>query len=95
MKMSVFAAVAAMTVLAAGAAAAESIKDMCVRVSEEWGTQGDVAGQCSCLAELAAGDSALDGELRTLSDAYSNDEEAYEAASDGTKAAFDTCSVNS
>ena len=74
---------------------AESTEDMCVRVSEEWGTQGDVAAQCSCLAGMAAGDASLDGELRSLADNYSNDQEAYDAASDGTKSAFDSCSVNS
>ncbi|NWG91838.1 MAG: hypothetical protein HXY21_04935 [Parvularculaceae bacterium] len=74
---------------------AESFEDMCMRVSDEWGTQGDVAGQCACLAAKAAGDPALDSELRSLADAYSSDQEAYDAASDGTKAALDACSVNS
>ncbi len=74
---------------------AESVEEMCLRVSEEWGTQGDVAAQCSCLAGEAAGDSALESELRTLGDKYSSDQEAYDAASAGTKAAFDACSVNS
>ena len=79
----------------AGAASAESIEDMCVRVSEDWGTEGDVAAQCACLAEEAAGDAAVESELRSLADNYSNDEEAYEGASDATKAAFDSCSVDS
>lgn len=77
------------------AAFAESFEDMCLRVSEEWGTQGDVGAQCSCLAGKAAGDSSVDSELRSLADAYSSDQEAYDAASDGTKAALDACSVNS
>lgn len=88
-------AVFAAAAVIASVAAAESIEDMCLRVSEEWGTGGDVASQCSCLADTAAGDSAVDAELRSLGDDYSNDEEAYEAASDATKAAFDACSVNS
>ncbi|MCB2097608.1 MAG: hypothetical protein KDE05_08255 [Parvularculaceae bacterium] len=78
-----------------GAAGAESIEDMCVRVSEEWGTEGDVATQCACLADEAAGDPAVENELRSLADNYSNDEEAYEGASAATKAAFDSCSVDS
>lgn len=76
-------------------ALAESVEDMCLRVSEEWGTQGDVGAQCSCLASKASGDSALAGELRALGDNYSSDQEAYDASSVGTKAAFDACSVNS
>lgn len=79
----------------AGAARAESFEDMCVRVSKEWATQGDIASQCSCLAGKASGDSSIDGELRSLADAYSSDQEAYDAASDGAKAALDACSVNS
>jgi hypothetical protein len=77
------------------AAFAESFEDMCLRVSQAWGTQGDVAGQCACLAGKAAGDSALDSELRSLANVYSSDQEAYDAASDGAKAALDACSVNS
>lgn len=87
---------AAVAVAGVGSAAlAESFEDMCLRVSGEWGTQGDVAGQCACLAGKAAGDSALDSELRSLADANSSDQEAYDAASDGTKAALDACSVDS
>lgn len=86
----------ALTILLASTAAyAESTEEMCVRVSKEWGTQGDVAGQCSCLAGKAAEDAAIDEELRSLGDNYSSDQEAYDSASDGTKAAFDSCSVNS
>ncbi|HNR77336.1 MAG TPA: hypothetical protein PKM48_09415 [Parvularculaceae bacterium] len=86
---------AAAIALAAGVAYAESIEDMCLRVSEDWGTEGDVAAQCSCLADEAAADSAVEEELRSLADSYSNDEEAYDAASDATKSAFDACSVDS
>jgi len=81
--------------LSAGSTHAESVEDMCVRVSKEWGTAGDIAAQCSCLADEAAGDADVEAELRSLADNYSNDEEAYDGASDGTKAAFDACSVNS
>lgn len=88
-------AVALGVLFASSAAYAESTEEMCVRVSKEWGTQGDIAAQCFCLAGMAAGDAALDGELRSLADSYSNDQEAYGAASDGTKSAFDSCSVNS
>lgn len=77
------------------AAYAESFQDMCLRVSDEWDTQGDVAAQCTCLSGKAAGDSAIDSELRALADAYSSDQEAYDAASAATKAALDACSVNS
>lgn len=95
MKRLAFAAAVLAAAIAGTAAHAESTEEMCLRVSDEWGTQGDVAGQCSCLADKAASDSALDSELRSLADNYSNDDEAYEAASAGTKAAFDACSVNS
>lgn len=87
--------VAALGMTAATAASAESFEDMCLRIPDDWGTQGDVEAQCSCLAGRAASDLALDGELRNLADAYSSDQEAYDAASDGTKAALDACSVNS
>ena len=90
-----FGAAALATMFFAGAASAESLEEMCARVSEEWATQGDIASQCSCLADKAAGDSSIDSELRRLADAYSNDQEAYDAADDGTKAALDACSVNS
>ncbi|OFX00656.1 MAG: hypothetical protein A3E78_08275 [Alphaproteobacteria bacterium RIFCSPHIGHO2_12_FULL_63_12] len=95
MKKAVSGAIALCVLLASSAAFAESTEEMCLRVSGEWGTQGDVASQCSCLADKAANDAALDGELRALGDNYANDQEAYDAASDGTKAAFDSCSVNS
>jgi len=79
----------------ATSAGAESFEDMCHRVSAEWGTQGDVGAQCACLADKAAADSAVDSELRSLADSYSSDQEAYDAASAGAKAALDACSVNS
>ncbi len=79
----------------ASMASAESFEDMCLRVSDEWGTQGDVAAQCSCLTEKADADWSINKELRELADAFPNDQEAYDAASDGTKAALDACSVNS
>ena len=88
------AAMLATTIIAA-AANAESFEDMCVRVSEEWATQGDIASQCACLADKATADSSVDSDLRSLADVYSNDQEAYDAASDGAKAALDACSVNS
>ena len=95
MKKAACGALALAVLFAAPAAFAESAQDMCLRVSKDWGTQGDVAAQCSCLAGRAAGDAALDEELRALGGDYSNDQDAYDAASDGTKAAFDSCSVNS
>jgi hypothetical protein len=63
-------------------------------VSDEWGTQGDVAAQCSCLTEKAGNDGSIDKELRELADVFTNDQEAYDAAGDETKAALDACSVN-
>jgi hypothetical protein len=77
-----------------GVANAESFEDMCVRVSGEWGTGGDVAGQCSCLAEQAADNSQLEAEIRALGEAHSSDAEAYEAGGEDVKAAFDHCSVD-
>lgn len=75
-------------------ASAEGFEAMCMRVSDEWATQGDVVAQCACLADRASGDPALDEELRELGDTMSSDQEAYDAASDATKAALDACSVN-
>lgn len=95
MKTSIF-MFAATTILAiAPAAYAESFGDMCRRVSEEWGTQGDIGAQCGCLADKAAGDASIESELRSLADDYVSDQEAYDAASAETKAALDACSVNS
>ena len=95
MKKLAFSALALGAFFLSTAAGAESVEEMCVRVSEEWGTQGDVAAQCSCLADAAAGDSALESELYALGDKFSNDQEAYDGSSDSAKAAFDSCSVNS
>jgi hypothetical protein len=75
-------------------AAAETFEEMCLRVSEEWGTEGDVASQCSCLDEKSAGDSAVRDELTRLADTMSSDAEAYEAGSDEVKSLFDACSVD-
>lgn len=94
MKLQILAATLSMT-MAAGAVSAESFEEMCVRVSEEWGTQGDVASQCSCLDDKTAGDSALRDEMTMLADTMSSDADAYEAGSDDVKAAFDACSVDS
>lgn len=95
MKKLAFAASALAAMFAASIAAAESFEDICLRVSDEWGTAGDVAGQCSCLADFAAADAALESELKGLADSQSSDDAAYEAGSDEAKAAFDSCSVNS
>ncbi|HOP19217.1 MAG TPA: hypothetical protein PLV61_12120 [Parvularculaceae bacterium] len=81
--------------LFATSAGAESVEDMCLRVSAEWGSTGDVAAQCSCLADKASGDAALADELTALGNSKGSDAEAYDAASDGTKAALDACSVES
>lgn len=88
-------ALAAAFMASSGVAMAESVEAMCVRVSNEWGTVGDILSQCSCLADRAAGDAALEKELRSLGDDYSSDDEAYDGASAKAKAAFDACSVNS
>lgn len=76
-------------------ASAESFNDLCLRISAEWGTTGDVTSQCSCLAGLASGDAALEEELTMLANTKSSDEEAYDAGSDAAKAALDSCSVDS
>jgi hypothetical protein len=86
---------AALLLASTAPASAESFNDLCKRVSAEWGTQGDVAGQCSCLSEKTAADSALDAEMRRLAESFSSDADAYDAASSSAKAAFDACSVNS
>jgi hypothetical protein len=74
---------------------AETFGEMCQRVSDEWGTAGDIDAQCACLGDKAESDSSLQEELMSLADNYSNDQDAYDAASDGAKAALDSCSVNS
>ena len=88
-----FVAVGAAALTLSGAAFAESFEEMCLRVSAEWGSTGDVAGQCSCLADAVAGDEGLAEELTTLAETHSSDAEAYEAASEPGKAALDSCSV--
>ena len=95
MKKVALVAFAATLVLAAPAAFAGSFEDTCLSVSEEWGTSGDVPAQCSCLAELAGEDPALEEELMSLADNYSNDADAYDAGSAAAKEAFDSCSVDS
>jgi len=76
-------------------AQASSLEDECVAVSAAWGSTGDIASQCSCIAEAAAGDDDVIAELMTFGDTYSNDAEAYESASSQTKAVMDSCSVES
>jgi hypothetical protein len=93
--MRLMAASAAAVALAAGSIAfAEDFESLCLSVSEDWATEGDVAGQCSCLAGKAAADPALDAELRRLAESASSDEEAYESASAAAKAAMDACAVD-
>jgi hypothetical protein len=75
-------------------AGAGDIEAICLDVSEEWGAEGDVAGQCACLGDIAEKDPALDAELHQLIEAASTDEEAYEQASPAAKAAMDACSVD-
>lgn len=70
---------------------AESVEEMCIRVSGEWGSVGDVPTQCACLASVADEDQSIADELFELAETYSSDEEAYEGASDKVKAAFDQC----
>lgn len=87
---------AALSAMPLGAVAnAESFGEMCLRISGEWGTQGDVSSQCDCLAEKAAADEAIGGDLRNLAEAHESDQEANDAAYDNAKAALDSCSVNS
>ncbi|TNE58923.1 MAG: hypothetical protein EP340_03985 [Alphaproteobacteria bacterium] len=93
MKKFLIAGIASMMI--AGSASAESFEEMCLRVSDEWQSTGDVASQCSCLAEKAAADQSLADEITSLTETASNDSEAYEAGSDSVKAAFDECSVES
>lgn len=95
MRVAIITIAALSPLVLAPAANAESFGEMCQRVSDEWGTAGDVDAQCACLADKADSDGALKDELTSLADAYSSDQEAYDAASDGTKAALDSCSVNS
>lgn len=85
---------AVMALTGAAIAGAGDIEAICLDVSEAWGTEGDVAGQCACLGDLADKDPALDAELRKLVETASSDEEAYEQASAAAKAAMDACSVD-
>lgn len=75
-------------------AGAGDIEPICLDVSEEWGTEGDVAAQCACLGDLADQDASLDAELHKLVETASSDEDAYEQASPAAKAALDACSVD-
>lgn len=95
MRITVIAVAALSPWIIVPAAKAESFGETCQRVSDEWGTTGDVDAQCACLADKAESNGALKEELTSLADAYSSDQEAYDAASDGAKAALDSCSVNS
>ncbi|MFN3958772.1 MAG: hypothetical protein ACK4NP_02535 [Parvularculaceae bacterium] len=93
--MKKFAVAAGALALVAGSfAAASEFEALCLSVSEDWATEGDVAGQCSCLAAKASANPALDAELRRLAETASSDEEAYEMASAAAKAAMDACSVD-
>lgn len=85
---------AAFAVAAGSIAFASEFEALCLSVSEDWATEGDVASQCSCLAAKAAANPALDAELRRLAETASSDEEAYEMASAATKAAMDACAVD-
>lgn len=93
MKAGIFMTTTVAALAIAGAASAESFEDLCLRVSGEWGSTGDVASQCSCLAGLADADQSLAEELTALAESHSSDADAYDAASDGGKAALDQCSV--
>ena len=75
----------------AGFAYAASIEDMCVQAADEWGSEGDIAGQCSCIADAAASDDDFATEFVELIESFSSDAEAYEAASDSAKAIIDAC----
>ncbi|MEL7030138.1 MAG: hypothetical protein AAGL49_13245, partial [Pseudomonadota bacterium] len=94
MKATPFALLAAAMVMGASAHAADLEKE-CLEVSEMWGSTGDVAAQCACIVEQVGGDATLTEEMMGFRDAYSNDAEAYEGASDAAKAAMDACAVES
>ena len=74
---------------------ASDVEAECLAVSEAWGSTGDVAEQCSCIAAAAEGDDDLIAEFMEFGSTYSSDVEAYEGASDAAKAAMDSCSVES
>ncbi len=85
---------ASLTLTGAALAGDSDMEAICLEVSEEWGTEGDVAAQCACLGGLADKNPALDAELHKLVETASSDEEAYEQASPAAKAAMDACSVD-
>lgn len=89
----IFFSIGAFSAAMIGPVWAESFEDMCLRVSAEWGSTGDVASQCSCLAGMAAADQGLADEITALAAVHKSDAEAYAAASDAGKAAFDQCAV--
>ena len=76
-------------------ALAGDVEAECLAASAEWGSTGDVATQCSCIADSAAGDAALAAEFMGFRSLYTNDAEAYEGASDGAKSVMDSCAVES
>lgn len=92
--MKVIAAAAALALATGTIASAADFEALCLSVSEDWATEGDVSGQCSCLAEKTKGDPALDAELRRLAETASSDEDAYDQASAAAKAAMDACAVD-
>lgn len=74
---------------------AGDVESECNAASEEWGSTGDTAAQCSCIAEAAEGDDDLVAEFLEFRSKYSSDVEAYEGASDAAKEVMDKCSVES
>ncbi len=77
----------------ASPAFAETVEEMCLRVSEEWGSTGDVPAQCSCLGQEAAANADIEKEIWAISETASNDSEAYDQSSDALKAILDKCAV--
>lgn len=94
MNLKPFGALAAAACMMTTPAFAESFEDMCLRVSADWGTKGDVASQCSCLDAKTSGKSALRDEMTMLAETQASDADAYEAGSADVKAVFDACSVD-
>lgn len=93
MKTQILGVLAFAVSLGFGGAQAESFQEMCVRVSTDWGSAGDLDSQCECLAAEVAGDDALTEEFWAFEDNFSNDTDAYEGSSDGAKAALDSCTA--
>jgi hypothetical protein len=87
-----FLAAAAMVIPAS--ASAQACNTMRLRVSQEWGTAGDVASRCAFPSEQVAGNARLEQELRDLAASQSSDAAAYDARIAGVKSAFDACSVD-